>query len=39
MGKKGELYRLLVEKPGGKTLLGRPICRWVDKIRLAVVDM
>jgi hypothetical protein len=27
-------YRLLIEKPEGKTLLGRPRRRWEDNIRM-----
>jgi hypothetical protein len=30
----GEAYRLLVGKPGRKTPLGRPRCRWVDNIKI-----
>jgi hypothetical protein len=32
MGEKRNAYRLLVRKPEGKRLLGRPRCRWVDNI-------
>jgi hypothetical protein len=28
IGKKRNMYRLLVGKPKGKMQLGRPICRW-----------
>jgi hypothetical protein len=31
---KRNAYRLLVGKPEGKRLLGRPIRRWVDNIRM-----
>jgi hypothetical protein len=34
MGEKGNAYRLLVGKPEGKRLLGRPRRRWVDNIRM-----
>jgi hypothetical protein len=34
MGEKRYAYRMLVEKPEGKTLLGRPRCRWVDNIKM-----
>jgi hypothetical protein len=27
-------YRILVGKPDGKRLLGRPRCRWVDNIKM-----
>jgi hypothetical protein len=30
MGEKRNAYGLLVGKPEGKRLLGRPRCRWVD---------
>jgi hypothetical protein len=45
MGEKRNVYRLLVGKPEGKRPLVRPICRWIDnikmkplEIRLGVVD-
>jgi hypothetical protein len=34
MGEKRNAYRLLVEKPEGKTPLGRPRHRLVDNIRM-----
>jgi hypothetical protein len=34
MGEKRNAYRLLVGKPEGKRLLGRPRCGWVDNIRM-----
>jgi hypothetical protein len=34
MGEKSNAYRLLVRKPEGKRLLGRPRNRWVDNIRI-----
>jgi hypothetical protein len=34
MGKKKNAYRILVGKPGGKRLLGRPRRRWVDNIKM-----
>jgi hypothetical protein len=34
MGEKRNAYRLLVGKPEGKRLLGRPRRRWVDNIRM-----
>jgi hypothetical protein len=34
MGEKRNAYRLLVGKPEGKRLLGRPRHRWVDNIRM-----
>jgi hypothetical protein len=34
MGEKRNAYRILVGKPEGKTLLGRPRRRWVDNIKM-----
>jgi hypothetical protein len=34
MGEKRNAYRLLVGKLKGETPLGRPICRWVDSIKM-----
>jgi hypothetical protein len=34
MGKKRNAYRMLVGKPEGKTLLGRPRRRWTDNIKM-----
>jgi hypothetical protein len=34
MREKTNAYRLLVGKPEGKRLLGRPKCRWVDNIKM-----
>jgi hypothetical protein len=39
MEKKMYVYRLLVGKPEGKRPLGRPRCRWVDNIRMELVEM
>jgi hypothetical protein len=33
MGKRRNVYRLLIGKPEGKRLLGRPKLRWVDNTR------
>jgi hypothetical protein len=33
MSEEKEAYRVLVEKPEGRSLLGRPSRRWVDNIR------
>jgi hypothetical protein len=33
MGEERVVCRVLVGKPEGKRLLGRPRCRWVDSIR------
>jgi hypothetical protein len=34
MGDKRSTYRILVGKPEGKRLLGRPRHRWVDNIKI-----
>jgi hypothetical protein len=34
MGKKRNVYRLLIGKPDGKRSLGRPRRRWVDNIEM-----
>jgi len=34
MGEKRQTYRVLVGKPEGKSLLGRPRRRWEDNIKL-----
>jgi hypothetical protein len=34
MGEKGNVYRLLLRKPEGKSPLGRLRRRWVDNIRM-----
>jgi hypothetical protein len=34
LGKKRNMYRLVVEKPEEKRPLGRPRHRWVDNIRM-----
>jgi hypothetical protein len=38
-GGKRNAYRLLVGKPEGKRLLGRPGRRWVDNIRMDLGEM
>jgi hypothetical protein len=39
MRKKRNAYMLLVGKPEGKRLLGRPRCRWVDNVRMDLGEM
>jgi hypothetical protein len=39
MGEKSNAYRLLVGKPEVKTPLGRPRRRWVDNIRVDLVEV
>jgi hypothetical protein len=34
MGERRHAYRILVGKPDGKRLLGRPRRRWVDNIKM-----
>jgi hypothetical protein len=36
IGEKRNVYRLLVGKPEGKRLLGRPRRRWLDNIKMDV---
>jgi hypothetical protein len=37
--KKRNAYRLLVGKPEGKRPLGRPRRRWVDNIKIDLLDI
>jgi hypothetical protein len=39
IGEKRNAYRLLVGKPKGKKLLGRPRRRWVNNIRMDLVEV
>jgi hypothetical protein len=39
MGEKRNAYRLLVGKPEGRRPLRRPRCRWVDNIRMDLVEV
>jgi hypothetical protein len=39
MGKKRNAYRLLVGKPEGKRPLGRPRRRWVDNIKMDLLEI
>jgi hypothetical protein len=39
MGEKRNAYRLLVGKPEGRRPLGRPRRRWLDNIRMDVVEV
>jgi hypothetical protein len=39
MGEKRNAYRLLVGKPEGKGPLGRTRRRWVDTIRMDILDI
>jgi hypothetical protein len=39
MGKKRNIYRLLVGKPEGKRPLGRPRRRWIDNIKFDLLEI
>jgi hypothetical protein len=39
MGEKRNAYRLLVGKPEGKRPLGRPRRRWIDNIKMDLLDI
>jgi hypothetical protein len=36
---KRYVYRLLVRKPEGKRSLGRPTCRWIDNIKMDLLEI
>jgi hypothetical protein len=36
---KRNMYRLLVGKPEGKRPLGRPRCRWMDDIKMDLLEV
>jgi hypothetical protein len=38
-GDKRNLYRLLVGKPAGKRPLGRPRRRWIDNIKMDLLEI
>jgi hypothetical protein len=39
MGEKRNVYRLLVGKPEGKKPLGRPRHRWIDNIKMDLLEI
>jgi hypothetical protein len=39
MGEKRNVYRLLVGKPEGKRRLGRPGRRWIDNIKMDLLEI
>jgi hypothetical protein len=39
MGEKRNVYRLLVGKPEGKRPLGRPRPRWIDNIKMGLLEI
>jgi hypothetical protein len=38
-GEKGDVCKLLVGKPGRKRPLGRPRRRWIDKIKIDLLEI
>jgi hypothetical protein len=38
-GGEEERYRLLVGKPEGKRPIGRPRCRWIDNIKMDLLEI
>jgi hypothetical protein len=36
---KRNVYRLMVEKPEGNRPLGRPRCRWIDRIKIGLLEI
>ena len=39
MGEEESVHRVLVGKPEGKRLLGRPRCRWEDNIKMDLLEV
>jgi len=39
MGERRGIYRVLVGKPVGRRLLGRPRCRWEDNIKINLKEV
>jgi hypothetical protein len=39
MGEKRNVYRLLIGKPEGKRPLGRPRCRWINNIKMGILEI
>jgi hypothetical protein len=39
MGEGRSVYRVLVGRPEGKRLLGRPRCRWKDNIKMVLREI
>jgi hypothetical protein len=39
MGEKRNVYRLLVGKPEGKRPLGRPRYKWIDNIKMDLLEI
>jgi hypothetical protein len=38
-GGKRNVYRLLVREPKGKRPLGRSRCRWIDNIKMSLLEI
>jgi hypothetical protein len=38
-GEKRNVYRLLVGRPEGKRPLGRPRCRWIDNLKMDLLEV
>jgi hypothetical protein len=39
MGEKRDVYRLLVGKPEGKRPIGRPRRRWINNIKMDILEI
>jgi hypothetical protein len=39
MGEKRNVYRLLIGKPERRRPLGRPRCRWIDNIKIDLLEI
>jgi hypothetical protein len=39
MGEKRNVYKLLIGKPEGKRPLGRPRRRWIDNIKMDLLEI
>jgi hypothetical protein len=39
MGEKRNVYRLLVGKSEGRRPIGRPRCRWIDNIKMDLLEI